>query len=83
MALVAVTQQNQGAARAVAGMKAEIRDLERDVTSHQVQRLVADEPNRIATYRFETDVITNLKRVYYFSRRIARAAVPEREQAGM
>ncbi|MFV1970269.1 MAG: Na/Pi cotransporter family protein [Acidimicrobiia bacterium] len=83
MALIAVTQQNQGAARAVAGMKAEIRDLERDVTSHQVQRLVADEPNRIATYRFETDVITNLKRVYYFSRRIARAAVPEHEQAGM
>jgi phosphate:Na+ symporter len=83
LALVAVTQKDQGAARTVSGMKREIRHLERDVTSHQTERLVADEPNRIATYRFETDVITNLKRVYYFSQRIARAAVPEHEQAGM
>jgi phosphate:Na+ symporter len=64
-------------------MKREVQHLERDLTIHQTGRLVADEPNRIATYRFETDVITNLKRVFYFSRRIARVAVPEHEQAGM
>lgn len=83
LALVAVTQKDQGAARTVTGMKREVQHLERDLTSHQTERLVADEPNRIATYRFETDVITNLKRVYYFSRRIARVAVPAHEQAGM
>jgi phosphate:Na+ symporter len=83
LALVAVTQKDQGAARTVTGMKREVQHLERDLTSHQTERLVADEPNRIATYRFETDVITNLKRVFYFSRRIARVAVPEQEQAGM
>jgi len=83
LALVAVTQKDEGAARTVTGMKGEIRQLERDLTTHQTERLVADEPNRVATYRLETDVITNLKRVYYFSRRIARAAVPEQEQAGM
>ncbi|MEE8486182.1 MAG: hypothetical protein V3S38_06510 [Acidimicrobiia bacterium] len=53
------------------------------MTSRQTDRLVVDEPNRVATYRFETAVITNLKRVHYFTRRIARAAVPEHEQAGM
>lgn len=83
LALVAVTQKDQGAARTVTGMKREVQHMERDLTSHQTERLVADEPNRIATYRFETDVITNLKRVYYFSRRIARVAVPAHEQAGM
>ena len=83
LALVAVIQKDQGAARTVAGMKREIRNLEDEIMVHQNERLVADEPNRIATYRFELDLITNLKRVYYFARRIARAAVPEHEQAGM
>jgi phosphate:Na+ symporter len=83
MALVAVIQKDQGAARTVAGMKREIRNLEDEIMAHQTERLVADEPNRVATYRFELDLVTNLKRVYYFARRIARAAVPEREQAGM
>jgi phosphate:Na+ symporter len=83
MALVAVIQKDQGAARTVTGMKREIQNLERDIRTHQAERLVADEPNRVATYRWETDLVTNLKRVYYFARRIARAAVPEHEQAGM
>lgn len=83
LALVAVTQKDQSAARAVSAMKGEVRRVERDVTDRQTERLVADEPNRIGTYRFETDVITNLKRVHYFTRRIARAAVPDHEQAGM
>lgn len=83
MALVAVLQKDQGAARTVTGMKREIRNLEDEIMVHQNERLVADEPNRVATYRFELDLITNMKRVYYFARRIARAAVPEHEQAGM
>jgi phosphate:Na+ symporter len=83
MALIAVTQKDQGAARTVAGMKREIKNLEGEIMVHQNERLVADEPNRVATYRFELDLVTNLKRVYYFARRIARAAVPEHEQAGM
>lgn len=62
-------------------MKREIRGYETEATQRQTERLVADAPNRIATYRFETDVIANLKRIYYFTRRIARVAVPGREQA--
>jgi phosphate:Na+ symporter len=83
LALIAVTQKDQAAARKVSKMKSHIRNLERAAAQHEAARLVADEPNRIATYRFETDLIANLKRIYYFTRRIARVAVPESEQAGM
>jgi phosphate:Na+ symporter len=83
LALIAVTQKDQAAARKVSKMKAHIRNLERAATQHEAARLTADEPNRIATYRFETDLIANLKRIFYFTRRIARVAVPESEQAGM
>ena len=83
LALIAVTQKDQAAAREVSQMKSHIRNLERAATQHEAARLVADEPNRIATYRFETDLLANLKRIYYFTRRIARVAVPESEQAKM
>jgi phosphate:Na+ symporter len=83
LALIAVTQKDQAAAREVSQMKSHIRNLERAATQHEAARLVADEPNRIATYRFEIDLLTNLKRIYYFTRRIARVAVPESEQAKM
>jgi phosphate:Na+ symporter len=83
LALIAVTQKDQAAAREVAQMRSHIRNLERAATQHEVMRLVADAPNRIATYRFEIDLIANLKRIYYFTRRIARVAVPESEQASM
>ena len=83
LALIAVTQKDQDAAKKVSRMKSHIRNLERAATQHEAERLVADEPNRIATYRFEIDLIANLKRIYYFTRRIARVAVPESEQASM
>ena len=47
-----------------------------DAAAHQAQRLFADAPDRVATYRFEIDVIANLKRVHYFSTRTARASAP-------
>ena len=81
LALVAVTQKDQAAAHQVSAMKSTIRDLERDAVLHQAERLVVDEPNRVANYRLEIDLIANLKRIYYFTRRIARVAVPEEEQA--
>jgi phosphate:Na+ symporter len=83
LALIAVTQKDERAARRVSNMKSEIRELERAAAIHEAERLVADEPNRIATYRFETDLLANLKRVYYFTRRIARVAVPAAEQSSM
>ena len=43
---------------------------------HQAQRLVADEPNRLATYSVEMDLIEKLKRIYYFAKRIAKTVPP-------
>lgn len=81
LALVAVTQKDDASARAVATMKKKINREELDLRQRFSERLVIDEPNRVATYRFEVDVLTQLKRVFYFTRRVARVAVPEIEQA--
>jgi phosphate:Na+ symporter len=83
LAMLALTQKNEGAARRVSKMKREVNSLERAATAHQAERLIADEPDRVANYRLEVDVISTLKRVYYMTRRIARVSVPQEEKAGM
>jgi phosphate:Na+ symporter len=80
-AMLAVTQRNRDAAQRVGAMKDEINSLERAAAAHQAERLVAPEPGRLEAYRFETDVITHLKRIYYFSKRTARAAIPAKDRA--
>ena len=62
-------------------MKKTIKGMERSAISHEADRLVADQANRVSLYRLETDIIANLKRIYYFTRRVARQAVPTNEQA--
>ncbi|MCP3995432.1 MAG: Na/Pi cotransporter family protein [bacterium] len=81
LAMLAVTQKNEPAARKVAAMKRGINSLARKVELHQTERLVADEPRRVATYGFETDLIAHLKRIFYFTRRTARVAVPVEERS--
>jgi phosphate:Na+ symporter len=83
LAMLALTQKNEMAARRVGNMKAEINSLERAAAGHQATRLMADAPDRVATYRLEVDVIANLKRIYYFTKRIAREAIPKSERAEM
>ncbi len=83
LAMLALTQKNEDAARRVSRMKREVNSLERSAAAHQAQRLVADAPDRVANYRLEVDVISTLKRIYYFAKRIARVSVPHEEKAGM
>jgi phosphate:Na+ symporter len=83
LAMLALTQKNEGAARRVAKMKREVNSLERAAAAHQAERLVAAEPDRVANYRLEVDVISTLKRIYYFTKRIARVSVPHEEKASM
>jgi len=80
LAMLALTQRNTDAAHQVQSMKSEVNSLERAAAVHQASRLMADAPDRVATYRLEVDVIANLKRIYYFSKRIAREAVPKEER---
>ena len=83
LAMLALTQKNEDAARRVAKMKREVNSLERAATAHQAERLVADEPDRVVNYRLEVDVISALKRIYYFTKRIARVSVPHEERNAM
>ena len=75
-AILAATQKNEDAARFVISMKEEIINLVDSAVAHQAKRLIADEPNRLAAYRVEVDLLENLKRIYYFCKRMARASVP-------
>jgi len=81
LALTAVTEKDEATARRVSAMKSDINELERSAQLHEAERLVADEPHRVQAYRLETDVIANLKRIYYFAKRTARVAVPVSERA--
>jgi len=75
VALMAVTQKNLEATERVVAMKEEINRLADSAAVYEARRLVAEEPNRLGAYRFEMDILENLKRIYYFTKRMARAVV--------
>jgi phosphate:Na+ symporter len=78
-ALQAVAQRSLEAGRQVIDMKRRINELGDAAAVHQARRLVAEEPNRLATYKVENDIIANLKRIYYFTKRLARVVVTAEE----
>lgn len=76
--LEAVRSGDVEAARRVVAMKPEIQELVQKATRHGAARLVAHEPNRVAAYTREMELIEQLRRIYYFCKRICRAmADPE------
>ncbi len=77
MSITAARENDQHAAQDVIGMKADINLLMDSAATHQAMRLVVDEPDRLAAYTLEIDIIEKLKRIYYFAKRIAKAVMPE------
>jgi len=77
LAIDAVMENDERAAQEVIAMKADINRLMDSAAMHESKRLVAEEPNRLAAYTLEMDVIEKLKRIYYFSKRMAKAVMPE------
>ena len=75
-AIQAVSQSNQVAAQAVTTMKDDLNRLVDSAAIHEARRLVAEEPKRIPAYTIEVDIIEKLKRVYYFSKRMAKTVTP-------
>ena len=71
-ALHSITKNDHKAAQNVIAMKSEVQAQVALAEQHQAQRLLADAPNRIATYAVEMEVIEKLKRIYYFAKRIAK-----------
>jgi len=74
-ALMAVTQTSVEAAQVVRGMKEGVNRMAEAAAAHGADRLRAPEPQRLAAYAIEMDMLENLKRVYYFSKRMARVVV--------
>ena len=77
LAIDAVMENDERAAQEVIAMKADINRLMDSAAMHESKRLVAKEPNRLAAYTLEIDIIEKLKRIYYFSKRMAKAVMPE------
>ncbi len=74
-ALDAVRDQDEQGAIEVIGLKGDINRLVDSAAMHEAQRLVAEEPNRLAAYATEMDVIEKLKRIYYFAKRMAKTVL--------
>ena len=81
MAIEALVLGDADQARRVSDMKGDLDGMAQTIAEHYARRLAAPEDHRIQLYRFETDVVVNLKRVYYFAKRTARAAIPTTDQA--
>ena len=79
--VTALTDASKQDAKRVGRMKNDINAKADEIALHYTNRLTAPDADRIELYRFETDVVANLKRIFYFARRTARAAIPTAEQA--
>ena len=73
LALEALDANDLDMAQRVRESKKTIQRLASDAEAHLSQRLSADAPDRLGLYRFESELIEYLKRVYYFAKRIAKA----------
>ncbi|MDH3787995.1 MAG: Na/Pi cotransporter family protein [Xanthomonadales bacterium] len=71
-ALKAVSTQNSTLAKQVRQSKKEFTSRSRDLIAHGLDRLTADEPNRLNTYAREMEIMELLDIVFAIARRIAR-----------
>jgi phosphate:Na+ symporter len=76
LALDAITEDDERAAQEVIAMKSDINRLTDAAAMHEIRRLVAEEPHRLEAYTIEVDIIEKLKRIYYFSKRMAKTVTP-------
>jgi phosphate:Na+ symporter len=72
MGTSAVADDDTEQADRVIALKEEINRITDWANRHEAERLVADEPNRLACYTVEVDIIEKLRRIYYFTKRMAK-----------
>ncbi|MCB1877627.1 MAG: Na/Pi cotransporter family protein [Chromatiales bacterium] len=80
--LKSLSQADVGVAKEVVEAKDRTNQLAEAAFSHAAKRLIADEPNRLGIYRLEVEIIEKLRRIYYFSKRIAKAIAEGKPQEG-
>lgn len=71
-AIKAVTASDKNLATQIEHAKPEINRLALEVEMHLSNCLTAQAPNRLTTFRLESELIEYLKCVYYFAKRIAK-----------
>ncbi len=71
LAIQAVIEGDNEAAQQVISMKASINRQADAAALYEAKRLIAEEPKRLQAYTIEMDTIEKLKRIYYFSKRMA------------
>jgi len=72
LAIEAVSKQDLVAASKVVELKPEISNIVHSTSSYLNERLVAHEPSRVITFTAEVQLIENMKRIYYFAKRMSK-----------
>jgi len=70
-AVTVAVDEDADAADDVINMHPDVSRLADQAAIHGAKRLVANEPNRLAAYTREMEVVERIKRIYYFAKRVA------------
>ena len=80
-ALMAISNGDKKLAKNVRAMKGEVTRMNKEITRHEIQRLTADAPNRIATYAREVEIVDIFDNIFRIIRRIARFQTNPKKKA--
>jgi phosphate:Na+ symporter len=81
-AIKGLVENDPAIAAEVTGAKTRIDELTDKAEIHLSKRLVAGEPNRLITFRLESEIIEYLKRMFYFAKHIAKLVIEDVDGAG-
>ena len=79
-AVRAVVEEDNDFATRVISMKSDMNRLTEQADLHQAKRLVSEDSGKFEAYSVEVDIIEKLKRIYYYSKRMAKTVVEIEEE---
>jgi len=79
-AVRAVVEEDKDFAMRVISMKVDLNRLVEKAQWHQAERLVSEDSGKFEAYSVEVEIIEKLKRIYYYSRRMAKTVVEMGEE---
>lgn len=77
LAVEALDSQNRAIAQRVVDLKASLNERLEEAEEHISGRLSATDANRLQLFTLESEMIEYLRRVYYFSKRIAKGVIDQ------
>ena len=78
-AVHSLVDEDDALAKALYANLPELKQQTDEAETRIAFRLTVDEPNRVATYRLESEIVENLKNMYFVAMRIANMVAPYRE----